>query len=113
MGNINVSYLGLINGSYLITLIIVSSPVHPPQHLALEQGPLCAPKTSGDGIRLEVEVGDQRRRSQRRLRSKVLTCGIKLRNSESYKAVPIRPGRRRACQLRQDDYPREDLTRNR
>jgi len=60
MGNINVSYLGLINGLYLITLIVVSSPVHPPRHLAPEQGLLCAPKTSGDGIRLGVEGGIQR-----------------------------------------------------
>ena len=60
MGNINASYLGLINGLYLITLIVVSNPVHPPQHLVPEQGPLCAPKTSGDGIRLEVEGGVQR-----------------------------------------------------
>jgi len=59
-----VSYLGLINSLYLITLIVMSSPVHPPQHLAPEQGPLCVPKTSGDGIRLEVEEGDQRQRSQ-------------------------------------------------
>jgi len=27
------SYLRLINGLYLITLIVVSSPVHPPQQL--------------------------------------------------------------------------------
>jgi len=64
MGNINVSYLGLINGLYLITLIVMSSPVHPPRHLAHEQGHLWAPKTSGDGIRLEVEEGNQRRSSQ-------------------------------------------------
>jgi len=32
MGNINVSYLRLINGLYLITLIVMSSPVHPPRH---------------------------------------------------------------------------------
>jgi len=64
MGNINVSYLGLINSLYLIILIVVSSPVHPPRHLVPEQGPLCTPKTSGDAICLEVEEGDQRRRSQ-------------------------------------------------
>ena len=38
MGNINVSYLRLINGLYLITLIVVSSPVIPLQHQLCGQG---------------------------------------------------------------------------
>jgi len=36
MGNINVSYLGLINGLYLITLIVMLSPVHPLRQLPSE-----------------------------------------------------------------------------